>query len=524
MFIHIIGCIFADMIARILKSSGSFPAVNYSEKKLELGKAELLGTYNFALLEGSSIKDYIAFLNKVANGGNKDYKNVQFHATISAEGKNTSKEELQSIAEDWMQKMGYGAQPYMLFFHNDTANNHVHIISSRIDLNGNRINPSFEGERAVRYIDEIMKQDLIAKAQSDILSVLKDYQFSTVAQARLLFEQMGWKTAQKDDTINLIKNGRVQGNIKVQQLKNKGENIIIDEKRKAQLSAILHKYKDGLSLIELQSVLKKKFGLDLVLHTAKGHTIPYGYTLIDNAKKTVYKGSEIMPLKELLTPVNKEDKLSKAKDIVQLHLSDKITYSQLRKELYAVGYKLNVKGEIGLKGEKNKLFMLLPEVMKRLRYNERLAEANQYHCKTNQEAKILARIFYVKATDLIIDSNFSNKMPKDYSDILHSVDGRLNLDKQMKDRGYELFCDRENTFLIDKTEHTIVDVSDFERVRESAHILDDNAIRQYADGIDNEPSFVAGVAAVLSGLDGDNVEQDYNENMRRRQRKMPKKL
>ena len=54
--------------------------------------------------------------------------------------------------------------------------------------------------------------------------------------------------------------------------------------------------------------MKDKFGINLVFHTGKGHTKPYGYTLIDYRNKRVLKGGEVMDLKELLVEPNKQAK------------------------------------------------------------------------------------------------------------------------------------------------------------------------------------------------------------------------
>ena len=49
----------------------------------------------------------------------------------------------------------------------------------------------------------------------------------------------------------------------------------------------------------LSNYLRIKFGLDLVFHFSADKQ-PYGYTLIDNANKNTFKGSEVLALKELI--------------------------------------------------------------------------------------------------------------------------------------------------------------------------------------------------------------------------------
>ena len=47
-----------------------------------------------------------------------------------------------------------------------------------------------------------------------------------------------------------------------------------DEERRKQITALLFKYKQGLSYTELQTLMKDKCGINLVFHTGKGHTKP----------------------------------------------------------------------------------------------------------------------------------------------------------------------------------------------------------------------------------------------------------
>ena len=94
-----------------------------------------------------------------------------------------------------------------------------------------------------------------------------------------------------------------------------------DEKRRKQLRAILLKYRDmTANKEELRSLMKQKFGVDLVFHGSKDK--PYGYTIIDHQNKTVLKGGEVLKLKELFQFQTKEERLHRMDEFIDAMLED----------------------------------------------------------------------------------------------------------------------------------------------------------------------------------------------------------
>jgi len=66
--------------------------------------------------------------------------------------------------------MGYEGQPTLIYFHHDTDNNHLHIVTSRVNAEGKKINHNHERRRSQQVMNRIMRQD----SQQDVNSILND--------------------------------------------------------------------------------------------------------------------------------------------------------------------------------------------------------------------------------------------------------------------------------------------------------------------------------------------------------------
>ncbi|RYG53164.1 MAG: hypothetical protein EOO01_05075 [Chitinophagaceae bacterium] len=259
------------MIVKILQprlSAGSFGGVSYNTNKVDRDKGELMKVANFGPLQALSQlrpQDYINYLQMIS-ARNKNVRKPQFHVAISSKGKLYDKHTLTDVAEAWLKEMGYGAQPYLIVFHKDTVNNHVHIVSTRVDREGNKIDSGFERRRSQKAMNKILGYDYALA-----------YNFSTRAQFLLLLEIKGYP-------------GR---DMNVQQ---RVEDYKPDKRRIEEINAIFVAMRNERDFIH---VLRDKYNIDLVFHAAEGKR-PYGYTIIDHEEKNVFKGSEVMPLKVLL--------------------------------------------------------------------------------------------------------------------------------------------------------------------------------------------------------------------------------
>jgi hypothetical protein len=309
------------MIVRILSSSASFHGVSYNTDKIDRGLGELMKVSCFGALQGLQElrpEDYKNEL-KAISALNKRVKSPQFHAAISAPGKTFDKYQLTAIAEQWLTAMGYSNQPYLIVFHQDTANNHVHVVSTRIDREGKKINRDFEHIRAIQQLNKVMGIDEKHNVTVDIEKALA-YRYTTLAQFKMILEDQGYVLKEENSQLQVIKFGTKLADLPISTITERLEKQKPDSKRTAQIKAILIKYAKvydsalkqetiplpgrygkptGIYTSDLAQYLKDKHGLVLIFHASENKP-PYGYSLIDRSGKAVYKGSEIMPLKELL--------------------------------------------------------------------------------------------------------------------------------------------------------------------------------------------------------------------------------
>ena len=143
------------MIAKISSSENLAGALGYNFKKVVSGDASvLLAEGLYANPEGGYTMEEVLSDMQTAIPKKCRTKNVVFHCSLNPHpDEKLSDEQLMQIAQEYMQTLGYGEQPYIVFKHNDIAREHIHIVSLRVNSAGEKINDKFENRRSKRITD-----------------------------------------------------------------------------------------------------------------------------------------------------------------------------------------------------------------------------------------------------------------------------------------------------------------------------------------------------------------------------------
>ena len=156
------------MIAKISATENLGGALGYNFKKVEKGEANiLLAAELYQSKEGRyTMEDVLADMEALIPKNCRTKKTV-FHCSLNPHpDEKLSDEQLTQIAKEYMEALGYGNQPYIVFKHNDIAREHIHIVSLRIDGEGKKINDKFEKRRSKQITDTLeRKYDLIPSSK-----------------------------------------------------------------------------------------------------------------------------------------------------------------------------------------------------------------------------------------------------------------------------------------------------------------------------------------------------------------------
>lgn len=268
------------MIATILPGSSNFHAVDYNERKVAKGVARLLEIQNFGALgevRKPTPDELTQFLMEYSSM-NPRIQKAQFHVAISCKGHEMTEQQLLDFAHQYLQEMGYAepGQPWLIYFHNDTDNAHLHIVTSRIAPDGHKIQHDHERRRSQMVIDKILGTDRTQKTEKDI-EAAKQYSFSSFAQFKAVMGTMGYEVFQKDGNVFVKQGGRIQKKLPLTEIEALYKKGYQDKARNRQLRAYLKKYRDVCAnKEELQKEMKKNFGVDVVFFGKKDK--PYGST------------------------------------------------------------------------------------------------------------------------------------------------------------------------------------------------------------------------------------------------------
>lgn len=83
-------------------------------------------------------------------------KNIVFAASLNPDPREyLSDEQLMLIAREFMERMGYGKQPFIVTRHHDIEREHIHILSTRVRPDGKKIPDKYEGQEARSIIDSL---------------------------------------------------------------------------------------------------------------------------------------------------------------------------------------------------------------------------------------------------------------------------------------------------------------------------------------------------------------------------------
>jgi len=155
------------MVAKIITGKSVRGALHYNENKVLEGKAELILASGFAGdIERMNFNQKLhRFENLLML--NPKVKTNTLHISLNFDvAEKLTDEILQKIAVTYMEKIGFGDQPFLAYRHHDAGHDHIHLVTNNIKANGERIDlhniGANQSEKARKEIEEEYK---LVKAQ-----------------------------------------------------------------------------------------------------------------------------------------------------------------------------------------------------------------------------------------------------------------------------------------------------------------------------------------------------------------------
>lgn len=322
--------------------------LHYNENKVAGGEAKLILASGFAAdVERLSLQQKLSRFENL-NQLRPTVKTNALHITLNFDAsEKLDNAKIQQIAMAYMEGIGFGEQPYLVYRHHDAAHQHIHIATSSIRRDGTAIQLHRLGPDVSEPVRKQIEKDFnlvvaenktfkmqpgikpadpekahyghlpTKRAMSNVISaVMQQYRFTSLAEYNAVLKQFNIVADRgPEDSLMFQKKGLLyslldkQGNkigvpIKASAFYSKPTLVNLEQKF-GQNAEKRKRYKEPLkqaidkTFAQYRSITKSTFIAELqqqniqVLFRTNAQGYTYGVTFIDNRNKTVFNGSDL---------------------------------------------------------------------------------------------------------------------------------------------------------------------------------------------------------------------------------------
>jgi hypothetical protein len=156
------------MVAKITIGKSVRGILNYNENKLKEGQAQCIAASRYGV-ESEDLNFYQK-LNRLEHLQEKNgrVKTNAVHISLNFDpSEKLTRQQLTEIAGRYMEKIGFGNQPYLVYQHTDAGHPHIHLVTTNVQENGKAIQLHNLGrERSTQARLEIEQEYGLIPAQS----------------------------------------------------------------------------------------------------------------------------------------------------------------------------------------------------------------------------------------------------------------------------------------------------------------------------------------------------------------------
>jgi hypothetical protein len=337
------------MVARIKRGSHLSRTLNYNEQKVKHGGAECINAVGYPKdLDQLSFYDKLHRLEHQAALNERITANSVHISLNFADADKLDQEKLKTIADTYMQMIGFGKQPYLVYEHKDAGHQHIHIVTTNIRADGSKIemnnigrNQSEKARKTIEVLYGLTKAEQekqthsheqkpdhfgpprvqygkssTKQAISNVLEyVTREYKFTSLGELNAILQlyNVAADPGEKDSRLRqhkgllyrvLDENGNKIGTpIKASAFWHKPTLANLEKKyAKNEILRVQHKkhikvnidwaLRNGkLTLEELKQTLARERIQMVVQRTEEGKA--YGVTFVDFRSKSAFKGSDL---------------------------------------------------------------------------------------------------------------------------------------------------------------------------------------------------------------------------------------